>query len=272
MNEKINFRSIILDADKSKGGREMRSALSLQTGQEALSIVSPLLENLVLAKAGATIMDGLDPTKDYVLPVASDNPAHWKDETGEDVSFAYTKLAPHTLIAQFEVSNLLLQQTEPSVDKFLINLATSAMSVEIEKAVLGSASTTTKPAGIFAGAAAITATHAGMIDLIHSVEAANAPVSSFILNAEIAQTLRKVETVGRHVMEGNNIAGYPALVSNASVGLAAGNWSDLVIGLYDSVWIITDPYSKAEQSISIVTISFDVAAHLLRDNSIARVI
>ncbi|MCE5175844.1 MAG: phage major capsid protein [Bacteroidales bacterium] len=269
------FAQLINEAgDHPKQKMEIRSALVTGTGTKSLDIISPLLANLVLKQAGATILTGLDVTKTNRIPVASGNPAHWVGEEGEAVSFNSPELTPYSMVAQFIISNLLLQQTNDSVEKYLIDLAAKSMAVEIEKAVLGDEDTEIKPKGVFNGASkwGETNTYEQILALIHSVETKNVRPGSFITNGDTAKTLRAAQKNGYgQILDNGTIYGFPCLVTESAVGLAFGGWSDLVIGLYDKIYVVSDPYTAAEKGETIITIYFDASAKLIRETSIARV-
>lgn len=261
-------------------------------GQEIISeekkaILPPLVDKLILAKAGATFLTGL--VGNVSIPSYSGTTVAWKSEVaGADDgagTFGEVEFSPKRLTAKLDVSKLFLAQDGVGAERLLLDNIADAVARKLESTTLGIAvGSATMPQGmgykVTTGtdtkAAAVVPTYALMVGLETEVDIANALVDklAYITNSAGRGMLKSIAkgTAMDNIMicENNLVNGYPLLVTNAVAGSAGsdgagelivfGNWKDLCICQWGGYDITVDPYSLASENQVRIVINayFDV--------------
>jgi HK97 family phage major capsid protein len=270
-------------------------------GYDNKTVLPPLTNYLVLAKAGATFLTGL--VGDVTIPTYSGTTVKWKGEVTSATDGAGTwgqvTLSPKRLTAFLDVSKMFLLQDGVGAEAMLKENIAKAIACKLESSILGTALlSTTVPAGIFNTLAVhgpTTLTYAVALALETSVNSNNALMGNlgFITNAAgkgIAKGALITATYGdRHIMEDNEILGYPVYVSNGVAsgtgagndwstaactttggeGFVFGNWSDLLIGQWGGYDLLVDPYTQAALGTVRLVVNAYFDADLARSESFA---
>lgn len=230
---------------------------------DTLNILGPLYDNLVLAQAGCTMMSGL--VGNIKLPSYSGSSATWAaendDATDGKGSFSEITFSPKRLTAYIDISNQFLIQDSVNAEALLRSDLAMALRQKLESTILGDAAgSATQPAGLFNGVTAqVTPTYKEMIDLEREVEELNVTGElRYIMSPAIKAALRAASRdtgSGRFIMEGNDVNGIPALVTNNAKGIILGNFADFVICQWGGVELIVDTLTMATKAMTRIVIN-----------------
>lgn len=230
---------------------------------DTLNILGPLYDNLVLAQAGATMLTGL--VGNLRLPTYSGSSAGWAGEIASASdgkgSFADITFSPKRLTAYIDVSNQFLIQDSVNAEALLRTDLAMAIRQKLEATLLGNAAgSTTQPAGMFNGVTdQITPTYKEMIKLEQTLEEKNVTGElHYIMSPAIKAALRgtaKDTGSGRFLMEGPDVNGIPALVTNNAKGIVLGNFADYVICQWGGIELIVDTLTKATEGTTRIVIN-----------------
>ena len=232
-------------------------------------------------QAGATMLNGL--SGDVKIPKkATAAAAAWiategGDSAESEMTVGQVTMSPKTLGAHTDVTRQLLIQSSMDVEALIRNDLTSAIALTIDKAALEGAGTGGAPTGILSqtGVNTVTAfaaanpTFPEVVTLETAIAEDNALLGNlaYILPASMYGALKTVEkaaNTAQFVIEpGGTMNGYKAIVSNqATAGnLYYGNFSDLLIGFFNGLDLVVDPYTHSKSgTIRVVALqSVDVA-------------
>lgn len=246
-------------------------------GQEIVAenkqaILPPLTDRLIFAQAGATYLQNLTGT--VSIPSYAGTTVGWKTEVAEadDGGGAFDEviLAPKRLTAYIDVSKLFLIQDGVGAERLLLDNIVNAVARKLESTILGTATVSaTQPSGIGyklnvsndGGVASIVPDWISMVAMETRVDAGNALQRNlaYITNS-FGRGLLKSTAKGESsddimLMTGNELNGYPVLVTNSCPTNAGSgtdgnlivfaNWADLVIGQWGGYDITVDPFSRA---------------------------
>lgn len=230
---------------------------------DTLNILGPLYDNLVLAQAGATMLTGL--VGNLRLPTYSGSSAGWAGEIASASdgkgSFADITFSPKRLTAYIDVSNQFLIQDSVNAEALLRQDLAMAIRQKLEATLLGNAAgSTTQPAGMFNGVTdQITPTYKEMIKLEQTLEEKNVTGElHYIMSPAIKAALRgtaKDTGSGRFLMEGPDVNGIPALVTNNAKGIVLGNFADYVVCQWGGIELIVDTLTKATEGTTRIVIN-----------------
>lgn len=230
---------------------------------DTLNILGPLYDNLVLAQAGATMLTGL--VGNLRLPTYSGSSAGWAGEIASASdgkgSFADITFSPKRLTAYIDVSNQFLIQDSVNAEALLRQDLAMAIRQKLEATLLGTAAgSTTQPAGMFNGVTdQITPTYKEMIKLEQTLEEKNVTGElHYIMSPAIKAALRgtaKDTGSGRFLMEGPDVNGIPALVTNNAKGIVLGNFADYVVCQWGGIELIVDTLTKATEGTTRIVIN-----------------
>jgi HK97 family phage major capsid protein len=254
---------------------------------EVFALMPYLRANLVLAKAGATILTGL--VGDIQIPILSTGAtAQWKSEVATAVvagqGFSDVTLSPRRITAFYDVSKQFIQQDSKNAEAMLRQDLLNSVSDLFEATILGTAAgSATQPAGLLNGVS-YTFTSGHTYANVVSLETALANNNTlrgnlaYILSPAsvgVMKTTPRTPTYGStFVVEDNTtINGYPFFTSTnvPTVGGAKagifGNFQDLIIGQWSGMDLTIDPYSRAVFGEVRIVINFYISAVVRRPKS-----
>lgn len=240
--------------------------------EDKMSIIPPLAPNLIFNRAGVTFIPNC--VGNVSFPSYAGTTVAWKTEVeaASDGAGAFSEVefSPKRLTAYLNVSKTFLAQDQVSAERLLLQNIMEATARKLEGTVLGvAAGSSTQPQGmgykITTGADtkanSAAPTWATMTGLETAVDTSNALIGNlaYITNAGGRGILKNVlitTTYGeRHLLEGNEMNGYPVLVTNSASAVAGdndngdlivfGNWRDLFICQWGGYDITVDPYTLA---------------------------
>jgi len=234
----------------------------IATDHQGQRFIDRLREAVVVRGLGATVLRGLTGNVDIPKLTGSAS-AEWVAEDSSlstsNHSFASVGMTPKHAGALTELSRNLLQQTSPDIEQLVRRdfrqiLARALDSVAIEG---GGAN---EPTGILAHGSVqsvdmSTVSWAKVQELIGTLEDANADASAFLTRPDVIRVLRQTDRVSAEhgfIMEGRNrLDGFPVAnttnvpLDNSSPPagrLIFGDFSDLMIGFWSELDVLTNPY------------------------------
>ena len=254
------------------------------------TLLDPLNEELVFAKAGATIQAGLSGNVEFVA--GGKLGAEWKGETdpkdAEKLTFESKEFAPKRLSTRVDVSVQLLNQSTAGVEEYIANQMRNAIRAKLESTILGTADIANAPKAFFVNANLTkTKVDASLKDLtttfVNGLRANDALRGklAFITSpaglAMLSATPMGINYLGSLVdYKQGTFLGYNVLTSNGvgtiagAEGLVFADWSKLFIGNWGGLEITRDPYTRAHEGVVRFVLNTYWDAGFVDDN--ARVI
>ena len=236
---------------------------TVSTDLLASSFIEMLRNQMVLQRAGATVLNGL--VGSIAIPRQTTGAtAYWVAESGAPTEsqqvFDQVTMAPKTLGAFTDFSRKLLLQSSIDVEAFVRNDLVKQISIEIDRAGLYGSGASNQPTGVKNQSGVLTSdfaanapTYAEVVGLETAIAAVNADIGTlaYIVNATgrgALKTTEKASSTGIYLWEpGNTVNGYRTEVSNqvAANDFWFGNWADLLIGMWSGLDLTVDPYTGA---------------------------
>lgn len=254
-----------------------------------LPILEPLRNNLVLTKAGATLITGL--SGEASLPIYNGSSVAWVSETGKAPDsggiFDLLPMTSKRLSASIEVSKMLLTTASEDMDVFFEKEIALAIAEKIDSTILGAhAHLDIMPDGLFTTLPS--AGGAATFEKIVAMEeaAANNNVLSdsaaYIIHPSLAKKLKltpKSDTQGNgYILNGKDLNGYPCYSTKSMAsglqegldeyGIAFGDWSNMIIGMFGPIDFLLDPFSKVLDGKIVIHINFFLDIKAKRPNSL----
>lgn len=280
-----------LDSKTSTTGTELKFV-------EAGSFIDLLRNKARVLQLGATMLAGLDAPVTFPVQNGAGTAAWNAENPGSDVSesnvtFTSRSLTAKTLQSTTSFSRQLLRQAVIDVENLVRNDLAAIHALAIDLAAING-SGTNQPTGILSASGVSVAaigtdggapTYGGMIALEFKVENSNANVGpmGYLTTPGVKATLKNTQqfatTNGVAVWTGGEdgqVNGYRALSSKqvpstltkgtsttVCHAILFGVWSQLYIGEWGAMEIITDPYRLKKQGMIEVT-SFQMTDIMLR--------
>lgn len=273
-------RSIVIPVSVEKrtaftAGAESTTGVVIDQDQQEMLL--PLQNALVLAKAGARFMTGLQ--GDIYWPTFSGANVNWEGENDEAKDgagkFAKGKVfKPLRLTAYVDISKQLLIQENQSVEAYIRQAIATAIAQKLETTAFDKQKDQPNtPDGMF-DTTLLDKTIKGELNWANVVAMeTNADIKNalygnlaYIMNpALIGKAKTKVKDAsgaGGFIFTGNGdgmLNGYKALRTNSipskigdgsdEFGIAFGNWADYFIGQWGGIELMVDPYTQATKGM-----------------------
>ena len=242
------------------------------------SFIDLLRNASVLSQTGATYLNGLQ--GDVAIPRQSGAAtAYWLSEVAAVTDSAQTvdqvTMTPKGLSAQTTFSKQLLAQSSIDIEQFVRNDLASVLAIAQDLAAVNGSGSSGQPTGILgiSGVGSVTsggtsAAYTDMVNLEKEVAVDNALSGSlsYVTNAKLIAKLKRTEiasNTAKFVYDGGNVNGYPMYMSNqlpatystnTKSAVIFGNFSDLLIGNWNGIDVVVDPYTAAgTRQVKIVT-------------------
>ena len=225
------------------------------------SFIDILRNRMAIMQAGTTVLSGL--TGNISIPrQTAASTSYWVGEgsapTESQQAFDQVNMTPKTLGGYVDFSRRTLLQASIDVEQFVRGDLAKVLALELDRAGIYGTGSSNQPTGLTQttgiGTQTITTygTFAEYIGMEPDVASANADAGAlkYIVNAAARGALKSTEkasNTAQFVWEGNEINGYPALVSNqlANNDVLFGDFSQLVLGTWSGVDLTVDPYAGA---------------------------
>ncbi|SFF96572.1 phage major capsid protein, HK97 family [Prevotella sp. KH2C16] len=222
---------------------------------DLLDLVTPLENELIAARAGATFLAGLQGNID--IPFYTGTTAGWAGEVeaAADGSGKFKKktLSPKRITGYVDLSRQLLIQSNDSIEAYIQSSLVEAVRQTLEGTMFSADDAAdNKPAGLLNGVVAQTAapTYGLLVDAETVLYKNNFRSLNWVGAYDALGILKKTEKVAGqpvYLYEGGLIDGRPVYGSNnvASKGLILGDFSELTIGQWGGIEVTVDPYTQA---------------------------
>jgi HK97 family phage major capsid protein len=243
---------------------------------QAPRVQMPFAPGDILASLGAQRLTGLT-GGDVPLPVGSNYNFAWLTETGaitpQKQKFEGPKLSPKRLGAAVQISNRLLMQSSIAVENWIRQLLLAGYNRTINAAAINGSGQSNQPLGVLNNTDVLLSevvaqsvpTKAMITELPKLIHSENATENSlaYLLNHGLSALLQNTKVdagSGRFLMEApNSLNGSRALVTNHVPDLSDNHvliyadWSQLFIGEWGSLSVLSDPYSASlSNSVQLV--------------------
>nr|DAY10896.1 MAG TPA: major capsid protein [Caudoviricetes sp.] len=242
--------------------------------QEQQEMLLPLQSSLVLAKAGARFMTGLQ--GDIYWPKYSGSNVFWEGENAKakDGAGEFSKgdaYKPKRLTAYVDISEQLLIQENTSVEAIIRQTLATAIAQKVEQTAFGThAHDDNKPDGLFQDVPTISGTMdwTKVVELETNADLQNALYGNlaYIMHpALVGKAKTKVKDAsgaGGFIFGESGVGmlnGYRSLRTNNlpkglqtakdEYGIIFGNWNDYFIGQWGALEIKVDPYSRMLEGV-----------------------
>ena len=242
------------------------------------SFIDLLRNASVLSQTGATYLNGLQ--GDVAIPRQSGAAtAYWLSEVAAVTDSAQTvdqvTMTPKGLSAQTTFSKQLLAQSSIDIEQFVRNDLATVLAIAQDLAAVNGSGSSGQPTGILgiSGVGSVTsggtsAAYTDMVNLEKEVAVDNALSGSlsYVTNAKLIAKLKRTEiatNTAKFVYDSGIVNGYPMYMSNqlpatystnTKSAVIFGNFSDLLIGNWNGIDVVVDPYTAAgNRQVKIVT-------------------
>ena len=227
------------------------------------SFIDILRNRMAIMQAGTTVLSGL--TGNISIPrQTAASTAYWVGEgsapTESQQAFDQVNMSPKTLGGFTDFSRKTLLQASIDVEQFVRNDLAKVLALELDRAGIYGTGSSNQPTGLTQTTGIGSQTLAGgnygtfaeIIGMETDVASANADAGAlkYIFNAAARGALKSTEkasSTAQFVWEGNEVNGYPAIVSNqlANNDALFGDFSQLIMGTWSGVDLTVDPYAGA---------------------------
>ncbi len=252
----------------------------------------PFAAKTFLERLGATRWTGLT-DGDVPLPVGNEYDFSWLAETAEvplqKSKFEGPTLSPKRLAAAVQISNRLLLQSSVNVEGTIRQLLFAGYERAINFAAINGPGTINNPTGLLntvgvqqssttVGAAP---TRAMVVELQSLIEVANSSENSlgYLMHPTLKALLQNTKVdagSGLFLMDGNRgLMGYNAVTSTLVPELTGnkvlifGDWSQLFIGEWGSMSVLSNPYSAARKNSLELVVNGHVDVAIAQPNAFA---
>lgn len=274
------------------------------TRERFQSIIDPFYAKMAVRQLGARFLSGLVGNIPFPKMGRDTTKPAFKTEVAASQEITATTavitMSPKRLPAFFEVSELFLRQTDPSIEAWLRDNLLKEIAEVWEKSILHGAGA---PAfsglagwsgigSVAGGTDGLAPTEGHLIDLETQLGNANADAGTlgYLTNSRVRgklkKTAREAGTDASKVWDRNNpetpLNGYATVVSNCvsntlTKGSATsvcsaiffGNWSDMVIGQWGGIDLLANPYSRDTEGIIRINAAAFGDSAVLRAESFA---
>ncbi len=300
-------RGIFVPTDVQKrdltAGTNNAGGFTVATDLLGGSFIELLRNAMVIDSLGARMLTGL--VGNIAIPkLAGAATAYWVAEntapTESQQTLAQVTMTPKTVGAFTDISRRLLLQSSIDVEQMVNQDLAAILGLAIQQAAINGTGASNQPSGILTqvtstvigGTNGAAPSWANMIALESDVAVQNADVGNmaYLTNAKVRGKLKgtsKVSGQNGFIWEGGDtpVNGYRAAVTNAvpsnltkgtSSGVASaiifGNWSELIVGMWGSLDLMTDPYSGSTAGTVRVVAMQDVDVAIRHVESFATMV
>lgn len=290
------------DLTTSIGSGTSKAGYTVATDLLSGNFIDVLRAQMIMPALGATMLTGLN--GNIAIPRKTAGATmYWVAEnsapTEGTMTFDQVTMTPKTAAAFVDFSRKLLIQSSLDVEAMVRNDLATSIAIGVDNAAINGSGSGNEPRGVLAtsgiGSVSIgtnggAPTWAVIVNLMKEVGIDNALTGSlsYLTNmackAKLMQTVKVGSTDSRMLLDApyNELAGYPVrfsnqVPSNLSKGasgavlsaLLFGNWSDLLIGQWGSLDLMTDPYTGSSAGTVRVTSFLDIDVAVRHPESFA---
>ena len=263
---------------------EKRAIVSVTTEGEdtvatdVFNILDPLRSNLVLAQAGAKVLDNL--VGDVKIPVLGASNVGWEGENDDaaDGSGAITSvtLKPKRLSCFIDISKQMIAQDSAGVEDAIRRDIVEAIAHKFQATILGAgAGDATQPSGLFHGLVDKAATDFDSMAAIEAdLETANVSNISYIASPKARAAMRAMTKGAKNnavvAYANGEFDGTPVYSTSdvANSKFLVGDFSNLYLGQWGAIDLVVDNYTQATKGAIRLVVNVYLDAVNARPNSI----
>lgn len=229
--------------------------------------IEPFRNNLLARRLGVRVLSGL--SGNLSIPkYGTGTTTGWVAENAAlptgDMTFDSVTMAPKHAGGIAEMSRQLLQQSSPSIEQLVRDDLSAMLAQAIDSALIKGGGTN-EPKGVLATTGVQTASlstlsWANVLAMLQKLDLVNAGAANFVGSTKVKAKLQgtlKASGIAGYLMEGGKVADLPALFSNQvpektgspNTGrLIAGDWSQVMLGIWSEVDLLVNPYESTAYS------------------------
>ena len=234
--------------------------------------VGLLRNSMVVQSLGARVLPNL--RGDVTIPrQATTSTAQWLAEgdalTDSGMTFNSIGLKPKHVGAITELSRQLLQQSNPSIEALVRDDFINVVSLAIDKALIHGDGVK-EPEGLLTAATGTgtlaTMSWATVLTVLQGLALKNITPNAWLTHPKVATILRKTlreAGLPGYLLDNGQLAGVPVAVTNqlaekagapAKGRMIVGDFSEMIVGTWGSVDILTNPYAEGPYSRGAVQV------------------
>ena len=234
--------------------------------------VGLLRNSMVVQSLGARVLPNL--RGDVTIPrQATTSTAQWLAEgdalTDSGMTFNSIGLKPKHVGAITELSRQLLQQSNPSIEALVRDDFINVVSLAIDKALIHGDGVK-EPEGLLTAATGTgtlaTLSWATVLTVLQGLALKNIMPNAWLTHPKVATILRKTlreAGLPGYLLDNGQLAGVPVAVTNqlaekagapAKGRMIVGDFSEMIVGTWGSVDILTNPYAEGPYSRGAVQV------------------
>ena len=234
--------------------------------------VGLLRNSMVVQSLGARVLPNL--RGDVTIPrQATTSTAQWLAEgdalTDSGMTFNSIGLKPKHVGAITELSRQLLQQSNPSIEALVRDDFINVVSLAIDKALIHGDGVK-EPEGLLTAATGTgtlaTMSWATVLAVLQGLALKNITPNAWLTHPKVATILRKTlreAGLPGYLLDNGQLAGVPVAVTNqlaekagapAKGRIIVGDFSEMIVGTWGSVDILTNPYAEGPYSRGAVQV------------------
>ena len=228
-------------------------------------IIHSLIDNFVLAKAGARLLTGLEGNV-KISRIKNGSEVDWKIENGlsneSDLLFDGFTLTPHRLTCYVDISDQLLIQSKQNVIDFLLYEIGRKMAVKLQTAILSNTQISNAPRKIYTkGIQTLVYDEMSYEKILECVEKIDLEGLTgdicCIGNTSMKKSLRQtfIPSSGLSILNSGKIDNYEFYTCADSGALYIGDFSQVVIGMWDKANVYVDTLSQKDKGITRITVN-----------------
>ena len=245
---------------------------------DVFNILDPLRSNLVLAQAGAKVLDNL--VGDVKIPVLGASNVGWEGENdaAADGSGAITSvtLKPKRLSCFIDISKQMIAQDSAGVEDAIRRDIVEAIAHKFQNTILGAeVGDATKPSGLFNGLVDKAATDFDSMAAIEAdLETANVSNICYIASPKARAAMRAMTKGAKNnavvAYANGEFDGTPVYSTSdvANSKFLVGDFSNLYLGQWGAIDLVVDNYTQATKGAIRLVVNVYLDAVNARPNSI----
>lgn len=229
--------------------------------------IDPLRNSLLARKLGVRVLSGL--TGNLSIPkFGTGTTSGWVAEnaalTPSDMTFDPVTLAPKHAGGMTEMSRQLIMQSSPDIEALVRSDLSFMLAQAIDSALIKGGGAN-EPAGVLATVGIQTAnlatlSWANVLAMLQKLDLVNASAANIVASTKVKAKLQgtlKSAGIAGYLMEGGRMADLPVYFSNqvaekagapATGKLIAGDWSQVMLGIWSEVDILVNPFAETAYS------------------------
>jgi HK97 family phage major capsid protein len=226
--------------------------------------IEPMRNSLLARKLGVRVLSGL--SGNITIPkYATGTTSGWVAEgsalTPSDMTFDAVTLAPKHAGGITEMSRQMLQQSSPDIEQLVRNDLSFMLAQAIDSALIKGGGAN-EPTGVLGTVGVQTANLAtlswdNVLLMLQKLDLVNASAANIVASTKVKSKLQgtlKAAGIAGYLMEGGRMADLPVYFSNQVAEkagapnkgrLIAGDWSQVMLGIWSEVDILVNPFSEA---------------------------